>query len=585
MKKLTLMTLAAMSLGLVSCVKDAADYDPQTVKDGVTNAYNAAFVNTFGTPAPNQTWGFTSENSSMRSVFDGHWDGVHNSTSSSKVPCGVNWTDTIPFEIPSGVVTVTANTKLVPNTNYYVPANYNGKLNFDNNFNANIYVAGKVTGYDGGNQQTMNVYIFEKASWTGGFTSGKTTFYNNGVLTLGGSDLQNENVSAIYNAGSFTYGGSNTNANTYLYSTGTILLTADYIDFKLKCDVHNTITANGNIKIQNSTAKYICGLNAAGKVENVDGPLVISTLIANELSFDGNPVYLTKGGHINVATTFSLVNSNSHVYAVTGSNALVETVNFNFGNKNDLTHTFSDNIYFNVTGRVDVANCHAMGGSHNFNNVEEYLAYDGHNAGQQDEYPLAKERVNNTEVSGVSECGGPWGKTTTTPTPDWTFLCRVFAEDLSATDATDFDFNDVVFDVYYDKNGTTNAAQIQLLAAGGTLPLTVGGIEVHGQFGEGYGSGIMINTGAKANVNNETAKPYLIQNVFINNDKLDDVNKNVVVKVTKFGEEVTLKALQGEPAAKFATTDKVDWPSEREAIEEKYPNFKSWVGDANVKWY
>ena len=66
---------------------------------------------------------------------------------------------------------------------------------------------------------------------------------------------------------------------------------------------------------------------------------------------------------------------------------------------------------------------------------------------------------------------------------------RVMAEDLSAgEDGDDFDFNDVVFDVYYGDAGT---AKVTILAAGGLLPLRVNNVDVHSLLGY---SGKMINT-------------------------------------------------------------------------------------------
>lgn len=53
---------------------------------------------------------------------------------------------------------------------------------------------------------------------------------------------------------------------------------------------------------------------------------------------------------------------------------------------------------------------------------------------------------------------------------------RVMAEDLSANEPSDFDFNDVVFDVEYVNASKVN---VTIQAAGGTLPLRVAGREVH----------------------------------------------------------------------------------------------------------
>ena len=51
-------------------------------------------------------------------------------------------------------------------------------------------------------------------------------------------------------------------------------------------------------------------------------------------------------------------------------------------------------------------------------------------------------------------------------------LYRVIAEDLSASEAGDFDFNDVVFDVVKAEGGSTT---LKLICAGGVLPLRVRG--------------------------------------------------------------------------------------------------------------
>ena len=84
---------------------------------------------------------------------------------------------------------------------------------------------------------------------------------------------------------------------------------------------------------------------------------------------------------------------------------------------------------------------------------------------------------------------------------------RVMAEDLSANeDGKDFDFNDVVFDVYY---GDASTAKVTILAAGGLLPLKVKGVDVHSLLGY---SGKMINT--KGTLSNDaTVRSLSVDNV------------------------------------------------------------------------
>jgi len=62
MKKYLMMGAAAISLcaTFTSCSKDKDLYDPATAKQQIIENYNQAFVNTFGQPAADQTWGFGS---------------------------------------------------------------------------------------------------------------------------------------------------------------------------------------------------------------------------------------------------------------------------------------------------------------------------------------------------------------------------------------------------------------------------------------------------------------------------------------------------------------------------------------------
>lgn len=109
---------------------------------------------------------------------------------------------------------------------------------------------------------------------------------------------------------------------------------------------------------------------------------------------------------------------------------------------------------------------------------------------------------------------------------------RVMAEDLSANeDGKDFDFNDVVFDVYFSPN--VGEAYVMVLAAGGTLPLTVHGTEVHGLFGKSTDT--MINTHAEdlglKGVSGLAAQKIQLTGIIVNSKS--DVNKRVIIKVQK----------------------------------------------------
>ena len=154
----------------------------------------------------------------------------------------------------------------------------------------------------------------------------------------------------------------------------------------------------------------------------------------------------------------------------------------------------------------------------------------------------------------------------------------VIGEDLTVggTDAedagADFDFNDVVFDVALE----TNATWVRLKAAGGTLPLTIDGVEVHGKFG--VDTNVMVNTGAGPE---KAWVEFQLPNIYTD-------AKAIPVKVTKGGRQVELKAVQGEPASKIGVKTSYVWCRERVGVVEQYPNFSKWVTSmypGTIEWY
>ena len=145
---------------------------------------------------------------------------------------------------------------------------------------------------------------------------------------------------------------------------------------------------------------------------------------------------------------------------------------------------------------------------------------------------------------------------------------RVIAEDLTVGEKNnDFDFNDVVFDIKFDY--PAGKTTIILRAAGGTLPLKVGGVEggveVHEKFGVPMTT--MVNTGGVS----KDPVPFELDGTF---DK--DPNK-IEVWVQKDGNWIELKAPIGKVASKICVDVNYDWCAERQDIENKYPNFAQWV--------
>lgn len=164
---------------------------------------------------------------------------------------------------------------------------------------------------------------------------------------------------------------------------------------------------------------------------------------------------------------------------------------------------------------------------------------------------------------------------------------RVMAEDLSAGEnGDDFDFNDVVFDVYFSPN--QGEAYVMVLAAGGTLPLTVNGTEVHGLFGKNAGTnGLypMINTHAEdkglPGVSGLQAQKIQLTGITVNSKS--DVNQKIIIKVQKsvtVNGETTQEWIElentGRAACKIGVSPTIDWADERENVNSVC-TFNQWV--------
>jgi hypothetical protein len=163
------------------------------------------------------------------------------------------------------------------------------------------------------------------------------------------------------------------------------------------------------------------------------------------------------------------------------------------------------------------------------------------------------------------------------PYPKRTTL-RVMAEDLSANEASDFDFNDVVLDFRANEDGT--AATITLIAAGGTLPLRINqndAWEVHKLFGVPVNT--MVNTNATAkNLTGASKDPVVVGTVqgdFSAANFCKSVNA-IKLEVYKNNQWMELSAKQGVACCKFGCDPRFEPVPERDEIDDYY-NFSDWV--------
>lgn len=171
-------------------------------------------------------------------------------------------------------------------------------------------------------------------------------------------------------------------------------------------------------------------------------------------------------------------------------------------------------------------------------------------------------------------------KNTTTPPPSTSdeIVCRIIVEDLTVGESSDFDFNDVVFDVC--KNG-----KLIIRAIGGELPIYIGeenANEVHekcsitlGDTEKGKNSHMfMRNTGwtwsggkASADIEYDAELGYIYLNRTFNEpaDALD-----IDIWVHKNGKNIKLQAPKGKVASMVCVGTDYEWCAERQDIDKKF---------------
>ena len=226
---------------------------------------------------------------------------------------------------------------------------------------------------------------------------------------------------------------------------------------------------------------------------------------------------------------------------------------------------------------------------------------------------------------------------------------RVFCEDLAKASLDDLDFNDVVFDVtvwenytyrkeWWEKTidgkvvdsgdisetqpATKYFASITLRAAGGTIPITVNGIDVHAQFkdgGKSVAEETMINTRDNKSTTfgsyiscepvelegeNMVVRNYQkVKNTVVKDEAASPNTEKITLKMFevtkqddgKYIEKIPvwssygtakqiqeLKAVRGEVPRKFMAPPTTAWTSERKNISLAYPDFGTWVSTVNA---
>ena len=222
---------------------------------------------------------------------------------------------------------------------------------------------------------------------------------------------------------------------------------------------------------------------------------------------------------------------------------------------------------------------------------------------QDGDYPVldlnGTKAENLTVIPNTTSCGATWsigggGGSGNANTE----TIRVMGEDLTINTNSDFDFNDVVFDVTWGKGN--EEATIVLKAAGGELPIYIvrddDDLEIHTLFANANpGSGItqktMINTAAGHHNDYKcpqiTLKKSNNDNVKWDAENIHDFANSIIIIVYKGGSEFRLNAPKGDVPSKIAVGD-FEWCDERQDIDKRTDGkFSEYVGGAYEwnTWY
>lgn len=167
---------------------------------------------------------------------------------------------------------------------------------------------------------------------------------------------------------------------------------------------------------------------------------------------------------------------------------------------------------------------------------------------------------------------------TTPPPSDPNIVCRIIVEDLTVGESSDFDFNDVVFDVRKD-------GILIIRAIGGELPIYIGAEganEVHavcsvtlGDTNKGANSHTMMrntgwsSSGSKTNVDidyNADLGHISLNRTFSSKEEA----KEIEIWVHKNGTNIRLQAPVGKVASMICVGQDYKWCAERQDIDDKY---------------
>ena len=628
--------------------------NPEVVEAEIQAAYEAAFINTFGKPAADQDWGFGDDEAGTRaftraSVSFNYYDfpaDANDSKFLAEVPDGVEkltanngsvngwiddtwsgelniWGAYIDGKTTGGTLYIKGNCDfsnrkfyVAPNTEVYLLEGATLTLNESNaanlQSNCNYYMARNSKIVTSAELKLNNgLHIYNHGTIEAGklSTNSESWLVNGGIVKVTGKISVENTLSVIENNGTVTAADLNTagsgkfennadvtisgttfvnsNDNTWVnngqYRTGNFIYNAASDEVINNCRLTVDDDFNINLGDNPGTGNFKMNSNSGVVTKNFNGGgNWAKNYSTGWSSFSGGPFYVFMG-------------SNS-VFKVTGT-ATMNATKADYGFYGPESGDFAV-----LDAKTIVAGAANQGYEITYGGNLYVYAENGHFAqGYSGQYPYIDIKGNaKIFASGFEDGKAPVSITETECNPGYEgekkeiTVLRIICEDLSASQGTDFDFNDVVFDVNFGDNAT-----LTVYAAGGTLPWWVGtngstyngtgNVEVHELYGQTDvnedGLLPMINTGAPA-----------IGRYGFDDQGTRTVNLNISVKtrkeagelihiwVVKNGVAAKLTAKKGQAAAKIGILPEFGYLSERVAIDTHYNGKFSKFVQGELSW-
>ena len=628
------IAIVASMLGTIvlsSCSHEEYFYNEEKVEQSANEKYAAAFEKAFGKVAPTVDWGFSSKNAKSRALTRAV--GTYSTYKGNMQPTISFPTDCDASEINPDITGIPSYEEYLisKGTQYWHPEEINdgGIVYIDavqpikisggtEDAHGKLYI--KAGTYDFTNVSFVlgkytDLYLLEGATVTFDNTVTSTAIFDiyiasgANLIANGDDGLVANSGARVFNHGTITCSIFEVNSTSFLYNVGT--LEAGSVNAESN---ESRIVNDGTINATNVV------VNAGAVQNNAEWNVTATTKVNSKNSGWVN------NGHWTTYHDFEMNISSAEGAFKIDAGCGVLTENF-YGGRDSSTDAVSGpfkilmgaDAVFVVektaqfeSGTAGDAGCGIYGvspdgyavfqakdivrdtyqasinshgavtyGGNLYVSAETHFAqgYDSDGSGSDEPKPFINEQdgfsiANNIYAAGFLP-GKPNINIPETPcSPGFVGgipLYRVIAEDLSASEAGDFDFNDVVFDVVKAEGGKTT---LRLICAGGTLPLKVMGIEVHGLFGEttpsASGTYKMYNTGAGPTVDPVT---FEVDGKFTTPEQI----KNIKIEVLKNNEWMELKATRGEAACKILVDDTFTPVPERKNIANENLKFTSYV--------